>query len=165
MCLRYRSFSLFPLALLLGAAAAGALAALAAPAPWTVSVLLPLPAAAGGLLLWVAQLDEASRLGALEVDGAGLRRIRGDGRVLHVARWDEIRAVLVDPSRREALVMVPGGGGFPVRGAPLLGGVGLEHFQAFVEMLPDFTGAPIRLPEHPARRPGGSTPPPSAARG
>jgi hypothetical protein len=78
--------------------------------------------------------------------------IRGDGRILHVVRWDEIRAVLVDPARREALVMVPGGGGFPVRGAPRLGGVGLEHFHAFVEMLPDYTSAPIHRPEHPARR-------------
>jgi hypothetical protein len=151
MSFRYRSFSLLPLALLL-CAAAGALTALAAPSPWTLAVLLPLPAAAGAALLWVAQRDEASRLGSLEIDGAGLRRVRGDGRILHVVRWDEIRAVLVDPARREALVMVPGGGGFPVRGAPLLGGVGLEHFQAFVEMLPDFTSAPISLPEHPARR-------------
>ncbi len=151
MSFRYRSFSLLPLALLL-CAAAGALTALSAPSPWTLAVLLPLPAAAGAALLWVAQRDEASRLGSLEIDGAGLRRVRGDGRVLHVVRWDEIRAVLVDPARREALVMVPGGGGFPVRGAPLLGGVGLEHFQAFVEMLPDFTSAPISLPEHPARR-------------
>jgi hypothetical protein len=164
MSFRYRSFSLFPLALLFGAAAAGALAALLAPAPWTLAILLPLPAAAGGALLWVAQRDEASRLGSLEVDGAGLRRIRGDGRVLHVVRWDEIRAVLVDPDRREALFMVPGGGGFPVRGAPILGGVGLEHFQAFVEMLPDFTSAPINLPEHPARRARGEPALPSPAR-
>jgi hypothetical protein len=163
MSFRYRSFSLLPLALLLGAAA-GALTALAAPAPWTLAVLLPLPAAAGAALLWVAQRDEASRLGSLEIDGTGLRRVRGDGRILHVVRWDEIRAVLVDPARREALVMIPGGGGFPVRGAPLLGGVGLEHFQAFVEMLPDFTSAPISLPGHPARRPSGATALPSLAR-
>jgi hypothetical protein len=163
MSFRYRSFSLLPLALLL-CAAAGALAALAAPAPWTLAVLLPLPAAAGAALLWVAQRDEASRLGSLEIDGAGLRRVRGDGRILHGVRWDEIRAVLVDPARREALVMVPGGGGFPVRGAPLLGGVGLEHFQAFVEMLPDFTSAPISLPGHPARRARGEPALPSLAR-
>jgi len=164
MSFRYRSFALFPLALLLGAAAAGALAALAAPAAWTLAVLLPLPAAAGGVLLWVAQRDEASRLGSLEVDGTGLRRLRGDGRVLHVVRWDQIRAVLVDPSRREALVMVPGGGGFAVRGAPFLGGVGLELFPTFVEMLPDFTNAPISLPEHPARRVRGGPALPSPAR-
>jgi len=164
MRFRYQSFSLLPLALLLGAAVAGALCALAAPAPWTLAVLPPLPAAAGALLLWVAQRDEASRLGSLEVDGDGLRRVRGDGRVLHVVRWDEIRAVLVDPDRREALVMVPGGGGFPVRGAPPLGGVGLEHFQAFVEMLPDFTDAPINRPGHPARRAGGGPALPSPAR-
>lgn len=164
MSFHYRSFSLFPLALLLCAAAAGALCALAAPAPWTLSILLPLPALAGGLLLWVAERDEASRLGSLEVDSAGLRRIRGDGRVLHMVRWEEIRAVLVDPRRREALVMVRGGGDFPVRGAPLLGGVGLEHFQAFVEMLPDFTDAPVNRPGHPARRAGGGPALPSPAR-
>ena len=58
MSFRYRSCSIFPLALLLCAAAAGALCAFAAPAPWTLSILVPLPAAAGGLLLWVAQRDE-----------------------------------------------------------------------------------------------------------
>ncbi len=30
--------------------------------------------------------------------------------------------------------------------------MGLEHFRAFVEMLPDFTDAPVSLPGHPARR-------------
>jgi hypothetical protein len=164
MSFRYRSFSLFPMVLLAGAALAGAMAALLAPAHWTLSVLLPLPAAAAGALLWLAQREEAGRLGSLEIDGTGLCRVRGDGRVLHVVRWDEIRAVLVDPARREALVMVPGGGGFPVRGPPLLGGVGLEHFGAFVRMLPDYTSAPISLPEHPARRARGGPALPSPAR-
>jgi hypothetical protein len=163
MSFRYRTFALFPLVLLAGAALAGAMAALLAPAAWTLSVVLPLPAAAAGALLWVAQREEACRLGSLEIDGTGLRRVR-DGRVLHVVRWDEIRAVLVDPARREALVMVPGGGGFPVRGPPRLGGVGLEQFGAFVELLPDYTSAPITLPEHPARRARGGPALPSPAR-
>jgi hypothetical protein len=71
--------------------------------------------------------------------------------------------VLLDPGHREAVVMVPGGGRFPVRGPPSLGGVGLENFRAFVEMLPDYTSAPIALPERPSRaaRREGPLPPPS----
>jgi hypothetical protein len=99
----------------------------------------------------MARRDEASRLGVLVLDGTGLRRVRGDGRVLHAVRWDDIRAVMVDPARGEAILVVPGGG-FPVRAAEGPGGVGLEHFRAFVEMLPDYTDAPVNLPEHPARR-------------
>jgi len=51
----------------------------------------------------------------------------------------------------QAILVVPGGG-FPVRAAEGPGGVGLEHFRAFVEMLPDYTDAPVSLPGHPARR-------------
>jgi len=151
MTFRYRSIPLAPLALILGAAMAGALAALAVPDTVALLPLLPAPAAAAGVLLWVARRDEASRLGVLVLDGTGLRRVRGDGRVLHAVRWDDVRAVMVDPARGEAILVVPGGG-FPVRAAEGPGGVGLEHFRAFVEMLPDYTDAPVDLPGHPARR-------------
>jgi hypothetical protein len=151
MTFRYSSIPLAPLALILGAAMAGALAALAAPDTGSLLPLVPAPAAAAGVLLWVARRDEASRLGVLVLDGTGLRRVRGDGRVLHAVRWDDVRAVMVDPARGEAILVVPGGG-FPVRAAEGPGGVGLEHFRAFVEMLPDYTDAPVDLPGHPARR-------------
>jgi hypothetical protein len=150
MTFRYRPFSLAPLLLLAGAALAGALAALRAPGGLAAAALLPAPAAAAGALLWLALRDEATRLGVLVVDGAGLRRIRGDGRVVHAVRWDEIRCILLDPRRREALLLVPGGS-FPVRGAPGPGGVGLENFAAFARALPDHTDAPITLPR---RTPG-----------
>jgi hypothetical protein len=163
MTFRYRSFSLAPLALLLGAAFAGALAALLAPEAGALTVLLPAPAAAAGALLWVARRDEAARQGLLVLDGTGLRRVRGDGSVLHAVRWDDVRAVTVDPRRGEAIVLVPGGG-FPLRAAEGPGGVGLEHFRAFVEMLPDFTDAPVNLPGHPARRARGGPARPSRAR-
>lgn len=163
MTFRYRSIPLAPLALILGAAMAGALAALAAPAAASIVSLLPVPAAAAGVLLWLARRDEASRLGVLVLDGTGLRRVRGDGRVLHAVRWDDVRAVMVDPARGEAILVVPGGG-FPVRAAEGPGGVGLEHFRAFVEMLPDYTDAPVSLPGHPARRARGGPALPSPAR-
>jgi hypothetical protein len=163
MTFRYRSIPLAPLALILGAAMAGALAALAVPASASIVSLLPVPAAAAGVLLWLARRDEASRLGVLVLDGTGLRRVRGDGSVLHAVRWDDIRAVMVDPRRGEAILLVPGGG-FPVRAAEGPGGVGLEHFQAFVEMLPDYTDAPVNLPGHPARRARGGPALPSPAR-
>jgi len=163
MTFRYRSIPLAPLALILGAAMAGALAALAAPAAASIISLLPVPAAAAGVLLWLARRDEASRLGVLVLDGTGLRRVRGDGSVLHAVRWDDIHAVMVDPRRGEAILLVPGGG-FPVRAAEGPGGVGLEHFQAFVEMLPDYTDAPVSLPGHPARRARGGPALPSPAR-
>jgi hypothetical protein len=162
MTFRYRSFSLAPLVLILGAAVAGALAALFGPDSRSL-VALPAPAAVAGALLWMARRDEAARLGVLVLDGAGLRRVRGDGRVLHAVRWDDIRAVMVDPRRGEAILLVPGGG-FPVRSAEGPGGVGLEHFRRFVEMLPDFTDAPVRLPGHPARRGRGEPALPSPAR-
>ena len=151
MTFRYRSIPLAPLALILGAAMAGALAALAAPDTGSLLPLVPAPAAAAGVLLWVARRDEASRLGVLVLDGTGLRRVRGDGRVLHAVRWDDVRAVMVDPARGEAILVVPGGG-FPVRAVEGPGGVGLEHFRAFVDVLPDYTDAPVSLPRHPARR-------------
>ncbi len=151
MIFRYRSVPLAPVALVLGAAMAGVLAALVAPDARSLVPLLPAPAAAAGVLLWLARRDEASRLGVLVLDGTGLRRVRGDGSVLHAVRWDDVRAVRVDPGRREAILIVPGGG-FPVRAAKGPGGVGLEHFRAFVEMLPDYTDAPVSLPGHPARR-------------
>ena len=146
MRFRYRPFATLPLLLLGGALAAVALAAAWAAAPWESAALLAAPVATASALLVLAQREEAHRLGALVLDGAGLRRVRGDGRVVNVVRWEEIHAVQVDPSRREALVLVPGGGGFPVRGPALLGGVGLEHFAAFVDVLPDYTSAPVRLP-------------------
>ncbi len=145
MTFRYRSIPLAPVLLVLGAAVAGALAALLAPGAGSLVPLLPTPAAAAGVLLWLARRDEASRLGVLVLDGTGLRRVRGDGSVLHAVRWDDVRAVLVDPGRGEAILLVPGGG-FPVRAADGPGGVGLEHFRAFVEMLPDYTDAPVNLP-------------------
>lgn len=151
MTFRYRSISLAPLLLLLGAAAVGALAALLAPGGGSLVPLLPAPAAAAGVLLWLARRDDASRLGALVLDGSGLRRVRGDGSVLHAVRWDDVRAVMVDPGRGEAILLVPGGG-FPVRTADGPGGVGLEHFRAFVDLLPDYTDAPVRLPGRAARR-------------
>jgi hypothetical protein len=110
----------------------------------------------------VARRDEAARLGVLVLDGTGIRRVRGDGSVLHAVRWDQIRAVMVDPRRGEAILLVPGGG-FPVRSAEGPGGVGLEHFRAFVEMLPDFTDAPVNLPGRPARPARGGPALPSPA--
>ena len=163
MTFRYRSLSLAPVALLLGAGLCGALAALVAPDARALAALLPVPAAAAGALLWVARRDEAARLGVLVLDGTGIRRVRGDGSVLHAVRWEDVRSVLVDPSRGEAVVLVPGGC-FPVRGAPGPGGVGLENFRAFVEVLPDYTDAPVTLPERPERRPRGGTALPSPAR-
>jgi hypothetical protein len=162
MTFRYRSFSLAPVALILGAGLCGALAAFLAPDAGSLSPLLPAPAAAAGALLWVARRDEAARLGVLVLDGTGIRRVRGDGSVLHAVRWDQIRAVMVDPRRGEVILLVPGGG-FPVRSAEGPGGVGLEHFRAFVEMLPDFTDAPVNLPGRPARPARGGPALPSPA--
>jgi len=99
----------------------------------------------------------------LVLDATGLRRVRGDGSVLHAVRWDDVRAVRVDRHRREAIVFVPGGG-FPLRAADGPGGVGLEHFRAFVEMLPDYTDAPVTLSGPPARPVRGGPALPSPAR-
>lgn len=163
MTFRYRSFSLAPFALVLGAALSGALVALLAPDAAAVNVLLPVPAAAAGALLWVARRDEATRQGVLVLDGVGLRRVRGDGRVMHAVRWDEVEAVLVDARGREAMVLVPGGA-IPVRGAEGPGGVGVERFGALLAILPDYTDAPVRRPARPARRSRGGPALPSPVR-
>ncbi len=144
MSFRYRSFAVLPAALLLGGLALSALLLGGMPALWKVTALLPLPAAAAGALLWLAQREEAWRLGAVYLDGDGVRRVRGDGRVIDVARWDALRSVVVDFRNRQALLVGPDGASFWVRGVPLLGGVGLEDFHAFLELLPDYTNAPLR---------------------
>jgi hypothetical protein len=163
MTFRYRCSSLAPLALILGAALAGALVALVAPEAGAANVLFPAPAAAAGALLWLARRDEAARQGVLVLDASGLRRVRGDGSVFHAFRWDDLLAVRVDPGGREATVIVACGV-FPVRALGGPGGVGLENFRAFGAMLPGYTDAPVTVPAHPARRSRGAPAPSSRAR-
>jgi hypothetical protein len=162
MTFRYRTSALLPVLLVACTAAAALVAAAWAPSAEACAVLSA-PAVTAAALLLVAHREEARRLGVLVLDGAGLRRVRSDGRVVQVVRWDDVREVIVDRARREALVRVPGGG-FPVRGPTALGGVGLEHFAAFVDVLPDYTSAPLRLPRHPARPAGGAPARPPPAR-
>jgi hypothetical protein len=144
MSFRYRSFAVTPAALMLGGLLLAVLLLWGMPVLWKVSAVLPLPAAAAGAMLWLAQREEAWRLGAVYLDGSGVRRVRGDGRVIDVARWDELRSVVVDFRNRQALLVGPDGSSFWVRGVPLLGGVGLEDFHSFLELLPDYTNAPLR---------------------
>jgi hypothetical protein len=144
MTFRYRSIAIVPAALLLGALVlSGAFLAMT-PGLWRLAAILPLPAAAAGAMLWMAQREEAWRLGAVYLDGAGVRRIRGDGRVIEVIRWESLRAVMVDFRLRQALLVGPDGASFWVRGVPFWGGVGIESFDALLELLPDYTSAPIR---------------------
>jgi hypothetical protein len=144
MSFRYRSFAVVPAALMLAGLVLCVLLLWGMPLLWKVAAVLPLPAVAAGAMLLLAQREEAWRLGAVYLDGAGVRRVRGDGRVIDVARWEELRSVVVDFRHRQALLVGPDGGSFWVRGVPLLGGVGLEDFHSFLELLPDYTNAPLR---------------------
>ncbi len=144
MSFRYRCFAFAPAFLLAGALALCAAFVAMMPGFWRFAAVLPLPAAAAGAMLWLASREEAWRLGAVYLDGSGVRRIRGDGRVIEVIRWEELRTVMVDVRHRQALLVGPDGASFWVRGVPYLGGVGLESFDVFLEMLPDYTSAPLR---------------------
>jgi len=147
MSFRYRSVAIVPVLLLVGALVlAGAFLA-TMPGLWRLAAVLPLPAAAAGAMLWLASREEAWRLGAVYLDGAGVRRIRGDGRVIEVIRWDQLRAVMADFRLRQALLVGPDGASFWIRGIPFWGGVGLENFDSLLELLPDYTSAPIRAVE------------------
>ncbi|HVP66109.1 MAG TPA: hypothetical protein VMT17_02480 [Anaeromyxobacteraceae bacterium] len=147
MTFRYRCLAIAPAAMLVAAMALSTAFLLLMPGFWKLAAVLPLPAAAAGAMLWLAQREEAWRLGAVYLDGSGVRRIRGDGRVIEVIHWDELRSVVVDFRHRQALFVGPDGASFWVRGMPLLGGVGLESFDSFLELLPDYTSAPVRQVE------------------
>jgi len=147
MSFRYRSFAIAPALLVAGAIALSAAFVAMMPGFWRLAAVLPLPAAAAGAMLWLASREEAWRLGAVYLDGSGVRRIRGDGRVIEVIRWEDLRAVMVDLRHRQALLVGPDGTSFWVRGVPYLGGVGLEGFDTFLEMLPDYTSAPMKAVE------------------
>lgn len=153
MTFRYRSFAVFPATLLVTALLASAMLWWGMPDLWRIAAVLPLPAAAAGVMLWLAQREEAWKLGAVHLDGAGVRRVRGDGRVIDVVRWDDLRSVVIDFHGRQALLAGPGGASFWVRGVPPLGGVGLEDFHSFLELLPDYTSAPIREVARARQRP------------
>ena len=144
MSFRYRCIALVPLVLLGGAVLLSAAFLVTMPGLWRLAAILPLPAAAAGAMLWLASREEAWRLGAVYLDGAGVRRIRGDGRVIEVIRWDQLRAVMVDFRMRQALLVGPDGASFWIRGIPFWGGVGLEKFDSLLEMFPDYTNAPVR---------------------
>lgn len=144
MSFRYRSFAFAPAAMLVGAVALSTVFLWLMPGLWRLSAVLPLPAAAAGAMLWLAQREEAWRLGAIYLDGSGVRRIRGDGRVIEVIGWQDLRSVVVDHRHRQALLVGPDGSSFWVRGMAYLGGVGLEGFDAFLETLPDYSSAPLR---------------------
>jgi len=152
MSFRYRSFAFAPVATLIGAVALATALLFLMPGFWRFAAILPLPAAAAGAMLWLAQREEAWRLGAVYLDGSGIRRIRGDGRVIEMILWDDLRTVMVDFRHRQALLVGPDGASFWVRGMPPLGGVGLESFDALLELLPDYTSAPVRQVErtHPS---------------
>lgn len=147
MSFRYRCIALVPLVLLGGAVLLSAAFLVTMPGLWRLAAILPLPAAAAGAMLWLAAREEAWRLGAVYLDGAGVRRIRGDGRVIEVIRWDELRAVMADFRLRQALLVGPDGASFWIRGIPFWGGVGLENFDSLLELFPDYTNAPIRTVE------------------
>jgi hypothetical protein len=147
MSFRYRCIPLVPAFLLAGAVGLSAAFLVTMPGLWRLAAILPLPAAAAGAMLWLAAREEAWRLGAVYLDGAGVRRIRGDGRVIEVIRWDALRAVMVDFRLRQALLVGPDGASFWIRGIPFWGGVGLENFDSLLELFPDYTNAPVRTVE------------------
>ncbi len=125
----------------------GALAAAAAlglRGPWRALAAAPVAAMVAATLAWRGQRDRAHRLGSVLLEDEAVRRVRGDGRVVEVLRWEEMRSVVVDRRLREVLFQGPDGTSLWCEGAPFWGGVGLERFDEFLSEIRRRAPVPLR---------------------
>ena len=160
MGFRYRLHLRGPVTALAACALAAAAGALVLPSLWRFAALLPLLGALPAGMLLAAKREEAGSLGRIRLDADAVRRIRGDGRVVEVLRWEELRGVVLDRHHRQLLFQGPDGASLWCRGAPPWGGVGLERFDELLAEVPKHTAVPVT----PAVRPGRRTPPRTLAR-
>jgi hypothetical protein len=99
---------------------------------WRVIAVAPFTIGVAASLLWVSELERARWLGALVLDGDGIRRVRSDGRLLAALRWEELRKVVVDRRRRMVLFEGRAAKTLYCHGTGLLGGVGVDKFDALL---------------------------------
>lgn len=128
------------------------------PALWRFAALLPLLGVVPVLTLYAAKREEAGSLGEIRIDRDAVRRVRGDGRVVSVLRWEELQGMVLDRRHRQLLFQGPDGASLWCRGVPRWGGVGVERFGALLAEVPKHTAIPIR----PVARPGKRRSPPRA---
>ncbi len=111
--------------------------------PWRIAALFPLAVGLLAVLLWTSGSQKARRLGSVVLDADAVRRVRGDGRVIAALPWRELRRVVVD--RRRRMLLLEGRGARTVwcHGPALVGGVGVERFDALLEEIGKRTALPL----------------------
>jgi hypothetical protein len=146
----------------------GALA-LAAPLGWGRGWIAGVAVTAAAVLLGasfvVSERKRARLLGRLETDDQGVRRVRGNGRVVERMRWADVRGVVYDARRRLLLLQGKDATGFCCNGPLPVGGVGVERLHGLLAEIGSRTGLPLtpaagaasRCPPAPPKRP--SSPP------
>jgi hypothetical protein len=138
-------------------------AALASAAPltldqgWIPGIAVTAVAVLAASTALVCERKRARRLGRLELDDQGVKRVRGDGRVVERMRWADLRAVVYDDRRRLLLFQGKDATGLWCSGPLVIGGVGLEKFGRLLEDVGRRTGLPLT----PAAGAAPRTPPPT----
>ncbi len=110
---------------------------------WRVFAVIPFTVGVASGLLWVSGLERARQLGSIALDADVIRRVRGDGRVIAALRWDELRKVVVDRRGRMVLFEGPAAKTLWCHGPMLLGGVGVERFDALIGEIGKRTSLPV----------------------
>ncbi len=110
---------------------------------WRIVTVVPLAASVAVGVAWVSGLKKARQLGSIVLDADAVRRVRGDGRVISALRWGELRRVVVD--RRGHMVLLEGAKAKTLlcHGPALLGGVGVERFDALLDEIGKRTSLPL----------------------
>jgi hypothetical protein len=121
--------------------------ALAPPLGWGRGWIAGVGVTALALLLGasflICERKRARLLGRLETDDQGVRRVRGDGRVVERMRWADVRGVVYDAQRRLLLLQGKDATGFCCSGPLPVGGVGLERLSGLLEEIGGRTGLPL----------------------
>ncbi len=119
---------------------------------WRVAAVVPFTTGVAAGLLWVSGLERARQLGSIIIDAGGIRRVRGDGRVIAALRWEELRKVVVD--RRGHMLLFEGAAAKTLwcHGPSLLGGLGVERFDALIEEAGKRTSLPLTKVSRRSRR-------------
>jgi hypothetical protein len=119
---------------------------------WRVVAVVPFTVGVAAGLLWITGLERARQLGWLILDAEGIRRVRGDGRVIAALRWEELRKVVLDRRRRMVLFEGPAAKTLWCHGPALLGGLGVERFDALLGEVGKRTSLPLTFVSRRSRR-------------
>jgi hypothetical protein len=127
---------------------------------WRFLCALPLMMGVAAGLFWLAGVAQARELGAVVLDAEGLRRVRGNGRIVATLRWKELRKIVLDRRRRMLLLEGPHANTIWCHGPASLGGVGVERFRALLDAIAERTSVPMGpTARRPRTGPAAETPP------